>query len=273
MSLIQKQPWLSNKTDLVEHLLFDECDDDLTRELVIELINRFEYLDNDRYQLLMREIALEIVTEPNLFEQSTLISAMSVGSDADSGQAIIYSLKLLLQEQNWTKHKFVNDALHALKTFKKHAPLKDIIIVDEFIGTGQTVLGRVKTIREQFANASISDYTIKIKVLASTEFGLNNILEAGVDVTSKLILKKGISQHYDEVEVQSKIDLMLKLEDILSRDYNNREMPSLGYGKAESLYYRSNTNLPNSVFPIFWWAEYKTKKIRKTLLLRAMGDA
>ena len=273
MSLIQNQPWLSNKTDLVEHLLFDECDNDLTRELIIELINRFEYLDNERYQLLMREIALEIVTEPNLFEQSTLISAMSIGSDADSGQAIIYSLKLLLQEQNWTKHKFVNDALHVFKTFKSNAQLKDIIIVDEFIGTGKTVLGRVKSIKEQFDRAELHDYNIKVKVLASTELGLNRILETGVDVTAKIILRKGISQYYDEGKIQEKIDLMLNFEKILSNKYNDREMPSLGYGQAESLYYRLNTNLPNSVFPIFWWAEYKTKKNRRTLLLRAMGDA
>ncbi|WP_407298979.1 phosphoribosyltransferase-like protein [Morganella morganii] len=271
--LTHKQPWLMNKQDILEHLLYDECNDDETRELLIELINRFEYLDTDRYQELMRLITLEIVTEPELHEKSTLIAAMSIGSGVDSGQAIIYSLKVLLQEQQWTGHLAINDAMQACKTFNKNAQLHDIILVDEFVGSGQTVLGRVKAIKEQFKNSKIDSFTIRVKVLAATMSGILNVRSQGIDITSQIIIKKGISDFYPEEESLRKIDLMVNIEEILSKEYNERALPSLGYGQAEALYYRKDTNLPNSVFPIFWWSEYKNKKKRNTLLIRAMGDA
>lgn len=272
-SLTSKQPWLDGKEDILEHLLFEECQKDETRELLIDLIQRFEFLDNDRYLYLMRQIALEIVTEPNLYEQSTLITAMSIGNDVDSGQAIIYSLKALLQEQQWINHKSINDAMQSLKTFKRNAPLRDIIIVDEFVGSGQTVIGRVRTIKEQFKDANITDYTIRVKTLAATEKGISNINSEGIEISSQVIIKKGISDYYEKDVAQIKIDQMLELECLLSRSYNDRELPTLGYGEAEALYYRKDINLPNSVFPIFWWSEYLNKKARKTLLVRAMGDA
>ncbi|WP_051880741.1 phosphoribosyltransferase-like protein [Buttiauxella noackiae] len=272
-SLTSKQPWLDGKEDILEHLLFEECQKDETRELLIDLIQRFEFLDNDRYLYLMRQIALEIVTEPNLYEQSTLITAMSIGNDADSGQAIIYSLKALLQEQQWINHKSINDAMQSLKTFKRNAPLRDIIIVDEFVGSGKTVIGRVRTIKEQFKDANITDYTIRVKTLAATEKGISNITSEGIEISSQVVIKKGISDYYEKDVAQIKIDQMLELECLLSRSYNGRELPTLGYGEAEALYYRKDINLPNSVFPIFWWSEYLNKKSRRTLLVRAMGDA
>lgn len=273
MNLVMNQPWLNEKTDLIEHLLYEDCDDEETRELLIDLVNRFEYIDDSRYQELMRQITLEIVTEPGIYEQTTLIAAMSVGSGADSGQATIYSIKSLLQEHSWTRHKIINDALHSYKTIKANAPLRDIILVDEFVGSGRTVIGRVETIKRQFEEKGIDDYSIRVKVLASTKTGLKNITDKGIIISSQIILTKGISEHFHSDLIANKLALMENLESILSTEFNGRVMPSLGYGKAESLYFRKNTNLPNSVFPIFWWAEYRNKKPRKTLLTRAMGDA
>ncbi|MBH2721948.1 hypothetical protein I5P68_19530 [Serratia ureilytica] len=271
-TLTNKQPWLIDNPTNLEHLLFEECENDAARELLIDLVNRFEFIDNERYQELMRQIALEIVTEPGIYEQSTLISAMSIGHDADSGQAIIYSLKALLQEQHWTKHKAINDAMQACKTFKRNAQLRNIILVDEFVGSGKTVIERVETIHRQFREANLDDVTVTVKVLAGTEEGIKRIKSKKIDITSQITISRGITDFYKENRSE-KIKLMIELESILSKEYNGKPMPSMGYGEAEALYYRKDINLPNSVFPIFWWAEYKNKKNRPTLLVRSMGDA
>ncbi|RRO04469.1 hypothetical protein [Pectobacterium aquaticum] len=271
-TLTNKQPWLIDNPDTLEYLLFEECKNDAARELLIDLVNRFEFIDNERYQELMRQIALEIVTEPEIHEKSTLISAMSIGDDADSGQAIIYSLKPLLQEQNWANHKAINDAMQACKTFRRNAQLRDIILVDEFVGSGKTVIGRVETIQRQFREANLDDVKIIVKVLAGTDEGIKRIKSKNIDITSQITISRGISDFYKD-DSSEKIKLMIDLEKILSKEYNGRAMPSMGYGEAEALYYRKNINLPNSVFPIFWWAEYENKKNRRTLLVRAMGDA
>lgn len=272
-ALVTKQPWLGEKSDILEHLLYEDCNNQEGRELLIDLINRFEFLDHDRYQSFMEKVALEVINDPTLFEQSTLISAMSIGHNADSGQAIIYSLKVLLQKIKWSKHLLINDAMQALKTFKRNVQLRDIILVDEFVGSGKTVIERVDTINRQFKEANITDYSIQVKVLAATEKGIEKIQNHGIKISSQIKIKRGISDHYQDEELKKRIELMIQMEKILSEEYNGRERPELGYGKAEALYYRQDTNLPNSVFPIFWWAEYSDKKPRDTLLFRAMGDA
>ena len=48
MQLVMNQPWLNEKTDLIEHLLYEDCSDEESRELLINLVNRFEFIDNNR---------------------------------------------------------------------------------------------------------------------------------------------------------------------------------------------------------------------------------
>lgn len=66
---------------------------------------------------------------------------------------------------------------------------------------------------------------------------------------------------------------MYKLEDKLSKVYEGRKLPRLGFSRAESLYSREGGNTPNNVFPVFWWPFLETRKQRKVMFIRAMGDA
>lgn len=271
--LQKNQPWVANKFDTLEKLLFRECLDDQHRRLIVELVNNFEYLSNDKFSSLLTELTEDIVTDPDLSDDTTQIVAMAADSRADSSQYILYGLKPILEKMEWRKYQHVNTFGAAYRTYKKSKDHKNIVLIDEFVGSGETLVGRVREIERTFSNNQIDDYSIKVKVLIATRQGLDMAKSKGIDITSRITLKKGITDYYPKELVSQMIKLMLELESILLESYDDRELPSLGYRGTESLYCRDDGNTPNSVFPIFWWPFYKNGEPRCTLLTRAMGDA
>ena len=271
--LTQKQPWLTDKHQELQLLLFTDCSSQEQKDLILDLLDRFKYISGKSFGLSLTEMAEDIVTDPDLSDETTQIVAMAAGSGTDSSQYILYSLKRILQENEWEKHKFTNTfgkIYSSYKGLKKH---KNIVLIDEFVGSGQTVIGRIKEIKNVFDGAGVTDYRIKVKVIVSTEMGKNAILASDADFSSQIIIKKGISDYYSNQELTKKINLMLYLESLLMHKYQDHELPSLGFGKTESLYCRENGNTPNSVFPIFWWPIYENGNRRSTVLTRAMIDA
>jgi hypothetical protein len=271
--LSKKQPWLTDKYEELQQLLFADCSNQEQKDLILDLLNRFKYISGENFGLSLTEMAEDIVTDPDLSDETTQIVAMAAGSGTDSSQYILYSLKRILQENEWEKHKFTNTFGKIYSSYKKIKKHKNIVLIDEFVGSGRTVIGRIREIKKVFDAAGVTDYRIKVKVIVSTEIGKNAILASGTDFSSQIIIKKGISDYYSNQEFTNKIDLMLCLEDLLKQNYEGHELPSLGFGKTESLYCREGGNTPNSVFPIFWWPIYVNGNRRSTVLTRAMIDA
>lgn len=274
LKLTRKQPWIEEKIDELEHMLYSECqEDNYKQDMIIDLIERFHHLTTKDYSQKLQDLAEDIVTDPQFSEETCQLVAMAADASADSSQYILYDLKPILEKFKWRKYKQVNKFGNSYQIYKRSPSHKNIILIDEFIGSGKTAIGRVNEISKVYKSNGIVDFNIVIRVLASTEMGLKNIKNAGIDIKTQIVLNKGISDFYNEIEANEKIKHMIELESLLSTSYNERDMPSLGYGKTESLYYRENGNTPNSVFPIFWWPFYKSQEERPTLLIRAMGDA
>lgn len=272
LDLSLRQPWIIDKYDKLEVLMFNDCSNDKQQELIFELINRFEYLSHSRYVEYINSLGLEIFTEPGISDNDTQIVAIAADSGADSSQYIITDLKFIMDELGWRKHIFVNTFGKTYQTYKRSTTHKNIVLVDEFVGSGKTVSNRVAAINKVFSDNGVNKYTVKVKVLVSTEHAINKLKEDGIDITAQIIIKKGISDYNTASDSIAKIQIMLQLESILKDKINDKDLPSLGYGQAESLYYRDRGNVPNNVFPVFWWPMYKDGVERKVLLTRAMGD-
>ncbi len=268
--LSKKQPWIVDKFDALQDLLWNECDEQSKRDLVSELIERFVYISQDKYFELVESLTNKIIGEEALTDKNTQIVAMAADSCPDSSQYLLYDLKICFWKQGWSKHKQVNTFGGSYKTYKKDSNYKNIVLVDEFIGTGCTVINRVKALRKVYGDAGVNDFSIFVKVLAGTDQGIKTIREEGVNVEALITLEKGISDYYEDKVAEQKKYLMLQLEQLLAAEYETQKLPSLGYGQTESLYSRQNGNVPNSVFPIFWWPFLRSGNSRKVLLTRAM---
>ena len=81
-------------------------------------------------------------------------------------------------------------------------------------------------------------------------------------------LSKGISENIEEPNKAKAIRLMEQLEEKLKEEVRNKRMPKFGYKRSESLFALESNNIPNNVFPIFWWKYLKDNTVRKTLFSR-----
>ncbi|NKC19156.1 hypothetical protein CWC29_009930 [Pseudoalteromonas sp. S4498] len=271
--LNEKQPWLNKKIDKVSNLIFKDCASDEQRKLVIDLLSRFTYISDLDFPKRIRAMADYITNLPGAEDSNTQILGMSANSDPDSADMILYNLKMPLQENGWTDHISSKNFNRSRKKFNDEGSQHvNIVLVDEFVGSGQTVLGRIKTLKNSYSDL-LSKVTFKVVVVAASTVGKQAIHDADIEIHSLLDIDKGISEFYSNIEVDENLKLMKDLEKILAESYKDRQLPSLGYGETESLYTRENGNTPNSVFPIFWWPIYSDNSRRKPILTRAMQDA
>jgi hypothetical protein len=270
LNLYSKQPWLADKSVELDNLVYKDCTQQQERDLVFDLLSRVKLVTIEDCGILLRAMAEEIVTNPHLTEDTTLVAAMTADSQPDSGQVVIYDLRTILADFGWYQHEFTNRYDHIQKTYKRSPVHSNIVLVDEFVGSGQTVKGRVKAVKETFDRLEVTDYSIYVEVLVSTEMGAKAIADSGIKFNSQVTIKKGITDHYSsQEEIERQILNMKNIEAVLQDEFRDFSMPSLGFGNTEALYYREKGNCPNNVFPILWWPVYKNDARRATLLTRA----
>lgn len=263
------QQWLTEKSSELANLLTTECIDADEQHLILDLLDNFKYLSESEFQGSIETMVKAIVNEEAYTPDNTVIVATTMDSMADSAQLVLYSMKPLFQKYGWNSPKLVNRADKIIRHFPER---KNVIYVDEFVGSGQTMLGRIKNLKNQLKGENWTDYSIRVYSVAASTVGEKTLTEDGIEFFCNTIIPKGISEIFEKTK-GDKLVRMARLEDILSDEYEGRPMPNLGFGKVEALYARQYGNTPNNVFPIFWWQFYKDGNSRKTLLYRSMGDA
>ena len=273
LNLSKAQPWTVNENNALDRLLFEDCNTEDQQSLIIDLLHRFTYISGDKYHKLLRDLARKITEIEGIVDTTTQVVAMAADSTSDSSQFVLYVLKTQFESLGWRGYKHINRFTQSWHIFKKDKLHKNIVLIDEFVGSGSTVVGRIKELKRIYAEKGVYDMNFYVRVVSSTQQGLDFARAEGINIESLIIINKGISDHFPDDVAREKISLMVELENILSASYNEREMPSLGYGATESLYNNQVGNTPNSVFPIFWWPFFKDGSARSVLLTRAMGDA
>jgi len=268
-SLVVKQAWLAKHEAEVERL-FRECESDEQVDLISDLLHRFTYLDTDGEERAVSTIA-DWIAGLELPSSTIQVVATSVGDDADSGQAVLYALKPQLAKRGLGDAKMVNVFARAQQNVPERP---NIILVDEFVGTGQSVIGRVTTMhRDLKNNKGFDDASIYMYAYAGMGLARKKILDLGIcrDIRFVSELGRGITDHHTEADSAAEALLLMDaLENKLLPDFSGVAMPRLGHGQCEALYGRRGGNCPNSVFPVFWWPESAAGEARLPLLTRKL---
>jgi len=133
-SLTESQPWLKERqTSLIE--LIDECDLAEQQLLLCELLQRFLCLDEIAYKDSLKKIVEYIENTLALTPDDTVICARENSSYSDSSQRVAYDLKCTSWKSPlWDTTSFVNRLRDVVSANQK----RHIILVDEFIGTGDS---------------------------------------------------------------------------------------------------------------------------------------
>lgn len=262
MQLYSRQNWLVKKESSLEALIAI-CDTLEQKNLVFSLLDRFYYLKEEMIHLLLGQMA-DYIINCGFIKEHTQLVACSYNEEADSGQKILDMIKLPLYERGWRNLKTVNVIGKVPRAFMEGR--NQVIIVDEFLGTGKTLRTRVDWLTKNVCGS----IELRCCIMAGMSKAIEELSADSIEIFCPLQLEKGISECFTGDELTHAIDDMLSLESKLAQIINNKRLSdfSFGYGKAESLFSLENGNTPNSVFPVFWWIKDKKGNERNTILTR-----
>lgn len=263
--LFPKQIWLIDKGDELKELI-SNCKKQEHKNLIFDLLEDFNFVNDTLFKEYLNLMADYIVNDSGFDMNSTQIVGMSMDSSPDSSQWVIQLLKPILTKKGWNNVKMSNNFAKGVRLLNNEG-FNQIILVDEFIGSGSSVKGRIEHL-ERTKNPDIK-YEIKACFIAGMEKGIAKVSEYFDEFKCFLPLKKGISDKYIGNKLVEELKNMDILENELLTKINDKELEKykLGYNKTETLY-SSDGNTPNSVFPIFWWPYDLKKQQRNTLLIR-----
>lgn len=255
---------LNQDTKALEELV-KICDTEEKFLLIDELLSRFYYMDDEDYQKKIALLADHIIRmkyEP----KKTVIMAMAHDHEIDGSQDVLNALQVALIIKGFDG--FATDS-RMDKPVKNHynKGIRNFVIVDDFLGTGRTAEKRYRS----FVNdINKNDIHISFCIVSGMKFGVDYCHGKNMPLFCPLQLEKGLSGVYSGFELSQKTFVMKTLEMNLADKIGELELSdySMGWGKAESLFYREGHNVPNNVYPIFWWKQYRDGKHRNTLFFR-----
>jgi hypothetical protein len=242
-----------------------EIGDTAGLDFMQKLFSRFRFLTSDDFDSRIYEMAEYINATFDL--STTIICAATADHEKDSGQKVLYDLCSALGLLGHTKIHTVNRYDHIQKS--KFIPI-DIILIDEFIGTGRSFRGRVRTMRAQYSAKNLIPPKIHGLAIAGMTHGLNEIAHDFESLGVCLSFIKGIQSMAPRHSIAEEYAMMARFENYLCNNIAGYELPRLGDGACEALYSRTLGNCPNSVFPIFWWSQSLTGINRKPLFSRVL---
>ncbi len=265
INLFISQDWLTNKESELNELL-TLCDDIESKKLIFSLLERFKYLYNNDLNELYLKTADYITRNTGFDDEKTQIVALTFDHAADSAQRVLDIIKIYVSRNGWSHFETVNSFGRSKRIHSRGKT--QIVLIDEFIGSGKTLKTRLDYLKKQIIGA----YEIRICYLVGMRETIEYFSNAGVEIFCPLQLDKGINGFYKDDELNEAESLMLKLELKLAQKINSKDIYdfSFGFGMAEALYTSegANGNTPNSVFPIFWWPKNLKLKLRNTILSR-----
>src|SRR5690625_998077 len=239
-------------------------ENDEQKDIIEFLIKNFSYIDSRRLAEGSQSIASYIGNHWNLNSTNTYLLATCDDRKPDGSQTLIQNLKNKFSI-NWKESNFFNSIVTGANEIPANS---NVILVDDFIGTGDTITRKVDYINRKIIERELSGISVKIVSLVSMNFAVEVLDKLDVEYYSVHWLKKGISELVSEDKKEVATKSMEDLEKKLKRKYHGKQIPNLWYKKSESLFALESNNIPNNVFPIFWWPFLKGGIPRKTIFRR-----
>ncbi len=225
------------------------------KKLILYLIHNFLYVDSNKADEFCEKIVRQITEIWGLQPRNTTITASCDDSNPDGSQLMVQKLKNRFPFR-WQEFDFSNSLPQALYRINSN---DNLVICDDFVGTGSTIVRKIEYAHKVIRERELENVQLYIVSFAAMQFSKAAIV---CQVYSCEWLLKGISESLtgDNRIIATKI--MEEMERILSPRIGRQYLPKFGYKRSESLYNYENDNIPNNVFPIFWWKKYRDNSFR-----------
>ena len=261
-NLCYTHKWLNHKSsEFCE--LWNMADNEEQRMHIELMLNKFTYVTLDDFDSkISRAFVDQIVNVWELAPIATIITAICDARDPDGSQVMAQTIKNKFP-LIWTKDRIFANILEGVHQLTEGM---SIVLVDDFIGTGRTICRKIKYVQKYCFENHIKNISIKVVALAMMDFAEQPILDMGVELYAYFNLKKGIDSIENDEERGNATKTMQELEEKL----NHPDRYRFGFENSQSLFALGSINIPNNVFPIFWWPGTKDGEERKTIFNRQL---
>lgn len=219
------------------------------KDLMLELTERYLWVQDNTYiGHLIGALEKFVLHERNIINGRGICVLPLIAPDdygkSKSSVSVAYDFNnvILRYNNNLSSYKF--EVLENINGIVQKIDNDDniLILVDDFIGTGETAQKCINNI----SRITKSIEKIFVIALVAQKSGIQLIESLGIRVYADVICNKGISDYYQGKELEDKISLMKDIESKLSIKKEYR----FGYGASEALVTMKRT--PNNTFPLFW---------------------
>lgn len=222
------------------------------QNFIISLSERFLHLPQTDYPMHLAK-SIKLLREEHLDDNLLLACCLpkpDIGK-VKSSMAVLYQFKgtTIKSQVNLGKHyvveSFTPDIIAHTNVNKSH-----FVLVDDFIGTGETAKGAIDYIHELFPVLNDNKRISILSIVAMKE-GIDAIIATGATVYASIICKRGISDYYRDEELANAKATMDAIELRLN---NLKPEFHYGYGRSEALVCMERC--PNNTFPIYWYTKH-----------------
>ena len=219
------------------------------RELFLELSKRFTHIPKCEYMNYIPNLVSTVIKD---YPNKTLCFTCCLPKDdigkVKSAASVLYlirgtSLKTRVDLRGVTyfcKYS-INDYTEYNIANNEHI----LILVDDFIGSGETALCAIDYVKEVIPE--MSNDNIVVLSIAALQKGINELTARNIKVYTHIKLSRGISDYYVGEKKESALDIMHQIE---RGPIKVKRRFALGYKQSEGLI--SMERCPNNTFPIYW---------------------
>lgn len=263
MDLCLQYNWLQTKPNAL-YELWMMADNKEQQEMIDYLLSNYKVIDENTLRVSAEQMARQVTDVWGLPQNNTVIVAVCDDTKPDGSQYVLQMLKNKFRHP-WKEHQFFNSITHGAKSIPKDG---NIVLIDDFIGTGDTIGRKVKYVKKVVANDKKGNVRIYILALAAMKFSEGLIKGFSTNCHCVHWLLKGITEATEEPVRSQYIAAMTDIEKRLQKTIKGKDLPNFGYKRSEALFCIGDLNVPNNVFPVFWWPNYKGGLPRETLFHR-----
>ncbi len=225
--------------------------DDNDRDFMLELSKNYLWIKLEKYEELLYNVFEKIFSlEDTKFQKNEkiFICPLLMEKKFNSIKSSTFMLYLcqgvfLRQLHNFHEEQIrICETAYSIEYHKKE--INKIIVLDDFIGSGETALGCIEFLKSKGIDSS----NIIIIALVAQSQGIEVIKKQNVAVFSSIERNKGISDYFKKEDLVRKQEQMKKISKHLKVPDSNL---FLGYSDCESLVTMHKT--PNNTFPFYWF--------------------
>ncbi|WP_175781034.1 phosphoribosyltransferase-like protein [Burkholderia cenocepacia] len=247
--LVREKVWLESRDGQLINLL-NVCDTERQQELIFDLIARFHYSGDADLRRSAANIAETIRATWGLVAADTKIIAIADKDEADGSQFLTQALRQhFSRDEGWRGANFLGQITSVASV---SSDIKNIVLVDDFIGTGTKISRKFAWTKKKLSEIGVA-CDIYMCSMAAMEASRPVLDSLGGKYFSDVWLTRGISDHFEGGTLADAISDMHQLENKLEGLPANY---CFGFKASESIYYHEPFNVPNNVFPIFWWERW-----------------